>query len=52
MIANYGEKVKSMTTEGVKLLEGRAAELETKKLWIEASGEEKVTEEEERATMA
>jgi hypothetical protein len=50
MIANYAEKVKSMTTEDVKLLEGRATESETKKLRIEASGEEKVTEEEERAT--
>jgi hypothetical protein len=52
MIANYAEKVKSTTTEGVKLLEGFAAEPEMKKLWIEASGEEKVTEEEERATTA
>jgi hypothetical protein len=52
MIANYAEKVKSTTTEGVKLLEGHAAEPEMKKLRIEASGEEKVTEEEERATTA
>jgi hypothetical protein len=52
MIANYAEKVKSMTTEGVKLLEGRATEPEMKKLRVEASGEDKVTEEEERATMA
>jgi hypothetical protein len=42
MIANYAEKVKIMTTEGVKLLEGR----------VEASGEDKVTEEEEKATTA
>jgi hypothetical protein len=38
MIANYAEKVKSATTEGIKLLEGRAVESEMKKLWIEASG--------------
>jgi hypothetical protein len=52
MIANYAEKVKSTTTEGVKLPEGRAAEPETKKPRVEASGEDKVTEEEEKATMA
>jgi hypothetical protein len=52
MIANYAEKVKSTTTEGVKLLKGRAVEPETKKLRVEISGEEKVTEEEGRATMA
>jgi hypothetical protein len=52
MIANYAEKVKSTTMEGVKLLEGRAAKPETKKLRVEALGEEKVTEEEERATTA
>jgi hypothetical protein len=52
MIANYAEKVKSTTTEGVKLPEGHAAEPETKKPRVEASGEDKVTEEEENATMA
>jgi hypothetical protein len=31
MIANYAEKIKSTTIEGVKLLEGRPAEPETKK---------------------
>jgi hypothetical protein len=31
MIANYAEKVKSTTTEGVKLLEGRTMEPEMKK---------------------
>jgi hypothetical protein len=31
MIANYAEKAKSTTTEGVKLLEGRVAEPEMKK---------------------
>jgi hypothetical protein len=31
MIANYAEKTKSTTTEGVKLLEGSTAEPETKK---------------------
>jgi hypothetical protein len=52
MIANYAEKMKSMTTEGVKLLEGRAAEPEMKKPRVEVSGEDKVTEEKEKATMA
>jgi hypothetical protein len=52
MIANYVEKVKSTTMEGVKLLKGRAAEPEMKKLRVEASVEDKVTEDEERATMA
>jgi hypothetical protein len=51
MIANYAEKVKSTTTEGVKLLEGRVVEPETKKPRVEALGEDKVTEEEENATM-
>jgi hypothetical protein len=31
MIANYVEKMKSMTTEGVKLFKGHAAEPEMKK---------------------
>jgi hypothetical protein len=31
MIANYTEKVKSTTTEGIKLLKGRAMEPEMKK---------------------
>jgi hypothetical protein len=52
MVANYAEKVKGTTTEGVKLLEGRAAEPEMKKPRVEASGEGKVTGEEEKATMA
>jgi hypothetical protein len=52
MIANYAEKIKSMTTECVKLLEGHAAEPEIKKPRVEASGEYKVTEEKEKATMA
>jgi Asp-tRNA(Asn)/Glu-tRNA(Gln) amidotransferase C subunit len=51
MIANYVEKVKNTTTEGVKLPEGRAAEPEIKKPRVEASGEDKVTEEKEKATM-
>jgi hypothetical protein len=50
MIANYAEKVKSTTTEGVKLLEERAAEPDMKKPRVEASGEDKVTK--EKATMA
>jgi hypothetical protein len=52
MTANYAEKAKSTTTEGVKLLEGRIAEPEMKKPRIEASGAEKAIEEEEKATMA
>jgi hypothetical protein len=52
MIANYAEKVKSTTTEGVKLLEGRTTESEMKKPRVEASGEDKVTEEQEKATKA
>jgi hypothetical protein len=52
MIANYAEKMKSMTMKGVKLLEGRAAEPEMKKPRVEASEEKKATEEEEKATMA
>jgi hypothetical protein len=52
MIANYAEKVKSTTTEGVKVLEGCTAEPEMKKPRVEASGEDKVTEEQEKAAMA
>jgi hypothetical protein len=52
MIANYAEKMKSTTTEGIKLLEGHAAEPEMKKPRVEASGEGKATEEEEKATTA
>jgi hypothetical protein len=52
MIANYAEKVKSTTTEGVTLLEGRAAKPEMKKLRVEASGEDKIIEEQEKATTA
>jgi hypothetical protein len=52
MTANYVEKVKSVTTEGDKLPEGRTAEPETKKPRVEASGEGKITEEEEKATTA
>jgi hypothetical protein len=50
MIANYAEKVKITTTEGVKLPEGHAAEPEMKKLRVEASGEGKITEEEKATT--
>jgi hypothetical protein len=39
MIANYAEKVKSTTTEGIKLLEGRVAEPEAKKPRVETPGE-------------
>jgi hypothetical protein len=51
IIANYAEKVKSTIMEGDKLPEGRAVEPEMKKPRVEASGEDKVTEEEEKATM-
>jgi hypothetical protein len=52
MIANYAEKAKSITVEGDKLPEGRTAEPEMKKPRVEASGEDKTTEEEEKATIA
>jgi hypothetical protein len=52
MIANYAEKVKNTTTEGVKLLEGRVVEPETKKPRVAASGEDKDTGEEEKAMTA
>jgi hypothetical protein len=40
-MANYAEKAKNATTEGVKLLEGRIAEPEAKKPQVETSGEDK-----------
>jgi hypothetical protein len=52
MIANYAEKVKDTTTDGVKLLEGRVTEPEMKKPRVEASGEDKDTGEEEKAMTA
>jgi hypothetical protein len=55
MIANYGEpkdKAKSATTEVNKLPEGCPAEPEIKKPRVEASGEDKPTREEEKATGA
>jgi hypothetical protein len=52
MIANYTKKMKITATEGVKLLEGRTAEPEMKKPRVEVSGEDKVTEGKEKATMA
>jgi hypothetical protein len=52
MIANYAEKAKNTTTEGVKLLEGCVAEPEMKKPRVDASGAEKAIEGEEKATMA
>ena len=39
MIANYAEKAKSTTTEGIKLLEGRVAEPEAKKPQVKTPGE-------------
>jgi hypothetical protein len=38
MIANYAGKVKNMTTEGIKLLEGRVVEPEAKKPRVETPG--------------
>jgi hypothetical protein len=52
MIANYAEKAKSTTTEGVKLLKGCVAEPEMKKLRVGASGEDKNIGEEEKAMTA
>jgi hypothetical protein len=52
MIANYAEKAKRMTTEGDKLPEGCTVEPEMKKPRVEASGEDKTMEEEEKATTA
>jgi hypothetical protein len=52
MIANYVEKVKSTTAEGVKLLEGHVAEPEMKKPRVGASGEDKNIGEEEKAMTA
>jgi hypothetical protein len=52
MTANYGEKAKSTTTEGVKLLEGRVAEPGMNKPRVGASGEDKDTGEEEKAMTA
>ena len=49
MTANYAEKAKSTTTEGIKLLEGRVAEPEMKKPRVGASGEVKDIGEEENA---
>jgi hypothetical protein len=41
--ANYAEKAKNMTIEGIKLLEGRTTEPEMKKPRVGASGEDKDT---------
>jgi hypothetical protein len=47
--ANYAEKVKNATTEGVKLLEGRIAEPEAKKPPVEIPREDKGAGEEGKA---
>jgi hypothetical protein len=47
--ANYAEKVKNVTTEGVKLLEGRIVEPEAKKPRVETPGEDKGAGEEGKA---
>jgi hypothetical protein len=52
MTANYAEKTKSTTTEGVKLLEGCIAKPEMKKPRVGASGEDKDIGEEENAMTA
>jgi hypothetical protein len=49
MIANYAEKAKNTTAEGIKLLEGRAAEPETKKPRVGAPREDKDAGEEGKA---
>jgi hypothetical protein len=41
MIANYAEKVKNTTAEGIKLLERCVAEPEAKKPRVETPGEDK-----------
>jgi hypothetical protein len=48
MIANYAEKVMNTTTEGIKLLEGCAAEPEAKKPRVETQGEGEGIEEGEK----
>jgi hypothetical protein len=40
MIANYAEKVKNTTAEGIKLLEGQVAEPKPKKPRVETPGED------------
>jgi hypothetical protein len=50
MIANYAEKVKNTTTEGIKLLEGRVAEPEAKKPRVETQGEDEEIGEEGKTT--
>jgi hypothetical protein len=52
MIANYAEKAKSTTTEGIKLLEGCVAEPKMKKPQVGASGEDKNAGEEGKAMTA
>jgi hypothetical protein len=52
MTANYAEKAKNTTIEGVKLLEGRVAELEMKKPRVGAPGEDKDAGEEEKTMTA
>jgi hypothetical protein len=52
MIANYAEKVKNTTAEDDKLPEGHTVEPEMKKPRVEALGEDKITEEEKKATTA
>jgi hypothetical protein len=50
MIANYAEKVKNTTTEGIKLLEGHVMEPGAKKPRVETSGEGKGIGEEGKTT--
>jgi hypothetical protein len=52
MTANYAEKAKSTTTEGVKLLKRRVVEPEVKKPRVGASGEDKDAGEEGNAMTA
>jgi hypothetical protein len=49
MIANYAEKAKTTTTEGVQLLKGQVAEPEPKKPRVETPGQGEGTGEEGKA---
>jgi hypothetical protein len=52
MTANYAEKVKNVTTEGVKLLEVCITEPEAKKPRVEIPGEDKGVGEEGKTAMS
>jgi hypothetical protein len=52
MIANYAEKVKNTTAEGIKLLKRCVAEPKAKKPQVETPGEDKGAEEEGKTAMS